>query len=573
MNKRKGIFEKWFSDFAMAVFTQSLHAIMLTFLLLTIAAIMAGGASEDEDGTKVEVSKVAGIDFSDEDNKTPGIIVENGDEDGKPDPISAAALAPLVSLVTFFGVTGITRFEKSVKQIFGIGESSFLKGTRENAAKTSMAIRSGINMARNTTKAASEGIKGLKTKARMSANLKEMEKKGLVEKRGNYYAATGKTGVEELDGASNSTEMISSNSAAGVANNSKANIRNVNKSVLENERQNIIAERDRLNKEVDELTSKINNGRIPSSALPQARRVRAEMQDNANNLELRVQDIERQLANIGRNNAVQARINQTISAQTIDTNQAINSGTNGNNQQTENSNNNGANEGFVPKNDYEKLKYENEQARKAERLQNRLEKEQDKIQKQVDEYNKANRDVIKAIPDSIFNIGATAAGLGVGAGMDNDLSDIVNIGNAISSPFVHMSTDKLIRHQNKKIQQAMYKVASEYGGDEAVIKMSAKISPEFVNDGSITSAIIGGIEKKVKGVSKNIKLDNTKIKATQNVDVDVQTNVNINSTQNVVNNVKNTKNTTLKSLKSSRKGLKFQSNVDRENYINSVDDI
>lgn len=614
MRKKGGIFERWLSDFAMAVFTQSLHAIMMAFIMIALSAVMSGGSSPEGEGEEITFNVPSSV--SGGESTTFNVDGEQ---------ISQSALAPLVSFLAFFGVTGITRFEKSVKQIFGIGESSFLKGTRENAAKTAMAMKSGMNMARNSVAAAKAGRDGLKKMSRLKQDKKFSEalKSGKLKMGGaGYVSVTGDVLNPSDSGGENGQDSAPANSAASLSNSSKGNVNEITRSALESKRKSLLADSDRLNKEADELTSKLNNGQIPKGKIQETRALREEKLNAAAKLDLDAQAIERQLKNKQYKLPVtpelhpQASYDKAIAHRNLYANKAIEaekSGDSGSQARYENmalraeeraKNIANAHSGVVregqgapaPENNspqssgastgttsqssgavatnkkgntyLEQLQIEDYEERKRE-------KEEAKYTKMADEWNAANRDVRKAFADSVFNIGSTVAGLGVGAGMDNDLSDIMNIANVISDPIVKKSTEKLIRRENKKMQKDAYQIAKDTGGVEAVMKVN--ISPEFVNDATLTSAIIGGLERKIKGVSnKNINLGTTSVNATQNVNVNKQNNVNVNSTQNVnvnstqnvVHNVKNTKNTPLKTLK-------HQTNVYRGNYvdIDSVDNI
>lgn len=449
--KGSGIFQKWFTNFAMAVFTQSLHAVMLTFLLLALS----------------ELQK----------------FVKND-----PGSFGTYDIAPLMSFITFFAVTGITRAEKAIKDLFGIKDSEFLKGAKENTAKTMFAVKSAINMGKNVTSAISEGKEAIQKKRNLAAQMKKYEGEGKVQKgRGGYYGVT--YGEAKTQGGGTVNESFDENNANGdtaayTAASAAASVDKMGDAFKE-------VENAAKSARTSVTTANNSGGSATRTTSPQGTDVPGPT--------------------------------PTAPTQGGATTKASGDGE------------------YQPGNDYERLKYENEKNKAKDREEN----EREKIQKKVDEYNAANRSARKMIADTIFNTGSTIAGLGVASGLDNDLQDIVNIGNVISQPFVEKSTDLLVRNANKKIQEVAYEVAKKTGGVEAVLNV--KISPEFQNGPTIVST-----------VSDALTPGNRK-------DVDVSS---ASTVRKVVENVKRTGH---KALKSTNKLLR--TNANRDDYINSVDDI
>lgn len=105
-NNKSGIFLNWLQNFAMIVFTQSFHAVFLVFILKMMTAIYK------------ETSDLS--------------ILDDG-----------STARSILAIVSIAGTAALIKFEKMIKQLFGIGDSKFMGGLGQNFAKTLGAVASG----------------------------------------------------------------------------------------------------------------------------------------------------------------------------------------------------------------------------------------------------------------------------------------------------------------------------------------------------------------------------------------------------------------------------------------------
>ena len=113
MGKQGGILQAWFKNFTILVFTQTFHAIFLSFIISIIGTISIENVSLEKPKADVEAE----------------IESQNNQ-------LTAEAVLPIISMVS---IMALIKMEKMIKNIFGIEDSKFLGGVGENFAKSILA--------------------------------------------------------------------------------------------------------------------------------------------------------------------------------------------------------------------------------------------------------------------------------------------------------------------------------------------------------------------------------------------------------------------------------------------------
>lgn len=124
MGKQGGILQAWFKNFTILVFTQTFHAVFLSFIISIIGTISIENVSLEKPKADVEAE----------------IESQNNQ-------LTAEAVLPIISMVS---IMALIKMEKMIKSIFGIEDSKFLGGVGENFAKSMAGIKSGVAMAKRT---------------------------------------------------------------------------------------------------------------------------------------------------------------------------------------------------------------------------------------------------------------------------------------------------------------------------------------------------------------------------------------------------------------------------------------
>lgn len=114
MGRKSGLFDKWFKNFTITVFTQSFHAIFLMFIMYFLSQIQ---------------QNVNDADF-------------------------------LVGIISIVGMAAIIKFEKLIKSVFGI-EDSMLGGVNEakNLMKNMMGAKGAVGIAKSVANPVINGVK------------------------------------------------------------------------------------------------------------------------------------------------------------------------------------------------------------------------------------------------------------------------------------------------------------------------------------------------------------------------------------------------------------------------------
>ena len=110
MNKGGGIFQEWFKNLTILIFTQSFHAIFMVFILKIISTI--------------SIEQVESAAFSAEDG--------------------------MLGLISIGAIWSLTKFEDLIKGIFGIKDSKFLGGIGKNFSHSMASLGSAASMAKRT---------------------------------------------------------------------------------------------------------------------------------------------------------------------------------------------------------------------------------------------------------------------------------------------------------------------------------------------------------------------------------------------------------------------------------------
>ena len=121
-------------EFATAVFTQSLHALILRIALQFLAKVQEFGTPDLTDASNA---------------------FQNNPE--------LKDKSILISFLCIIFLTAITRFEKVIKQFFGIGSSSFIGDVGRNGHKAFMGAKSALRMGKNLAAPVGAAMKGNKT--------------------------------------------------------------------------------------------------------------------------------------------------------------------------------------------------------------------------------------------------------------------------------------------------------------------------------------------------------------------------------------------------------------------------
>lgn len=111
MDKKKGVFENWLSTFMVIVFTQSFHAMFMVFTIKMIYNLL-----KEQADTSAYFSNAYG----------------------------------LIGLIMIVASMAIIKFEKLIKNLFGINTSALLGGTAESFTGSLAALQSFKNMATRT---------------------------------------------------------------------------------------------------------------------------------------------------------------------------------------------------------------------------------------------------------------------------------------------------------------------------------------------------------------------------------------------------------------------------------------
>ncbi len=421
--KGGGIFEKWFSNFMVAVFTQSLHAIMLAFLLKVLAEIQASEAGSD---------------------------------------LGEGSTSALMSVICFVCVTGITRTEKIVKSIFGIQDSEYLRGTKENVAKTAMAIRSGVGMVKNvagSVKDISGNVKNyrnLKRKVDARAAMGEIGFK--TNKRGKKTTAVSLNGLDDI--VKKTSTLNDSVIAPTAASEEPAKAPPVNSAgdVASN------AQTAQIQRILNHSLA-TGGGGLPTADISSLAHQAVQYSNPnppvspAGNQHHMVGNptspVGNPVGNPAGNPAGNPGGGGTTTAGPTNTRVSEDKSKKAEEPETE-----------------EQKYYKNQNKKYA--LEN-----MDANQKLVEDYNKARRDLVFKPIGAVANVGGMMASLGFAAGLDEDLSDIINISNAMSSTMNKVLANSLEaggRAKERRDRYGTVRDAAQAKVQERYINESAKES-------------------------------------------------------------------------------------------------
>ncbi len=508
MQKQGGIFQKWFKEFTSAVFTQSLHAVMLGVVLEVVSSINDMQLEEKYEGTQ---SKDL-----------------------------------LISLIIVMGVSAITKFERMVRELFGIGGSALMGDTNSNLMKTKHGIKSAMSVGRRVAEPIKSGVSGLKTRMALKddPNIKDklnsgeykLDKKGYMvrthESAAQAMAAAtagaGDSGAE-LDGAE-FIPPVNPDSSAGVAQSANA-------SGDGTATDHVIADYQRKIKEYQDAARNAEKAARASSKNPQlkesflntANMYKQEASRLQSSLNSRLKPVPA-VNNLGNAQTANAPANTSGGAQTSKAAAASN-----------NTDSEPLSERERRKQELEDYKYE------------KMMKEKDaKEQELVDKYNAAQKQVRSAPMKALFNAGTTLAAIGVGNGAFDELSEVMITADAISKPITKVTSDYVDRTQNRNIQEATINAAvatqQKYNLQDNEIVQKVKISPEFINDPNAASMLSGAIAN-LKGQTQTQTIDTT-VKVNQNIKQEVNQNVERTVKQTVQDNVQQNVDQAIKNIKS-----------------------
>ncbi len=121
-NKSEGIFSSWLKNFVSLVFMQSFHAIFLMMILRFISALVGGNIVGSKDGSLVEGADITNY------SKKQGLL----------------------SILAIGGLMALLKFEKMIKNMFGIQDSKFVGGLGENLTRGMAGIKSAMAMGSRT---------------------------------------------------------------------------------------------------------------------------------------------------------------------------------------------------------------------------------------------------------------------------------------------------------------------------------------------------------------------------------------------------------------------------------------
>jgi len=112
MDKSGSLFTNWLKNFTVIVFNQTFHAVFLMFIMRFLSAFM---------------------------DKNGGQTLEQ-----------FVNYEGIFGVVAIAGMMGLIKLEKLVKDLFGIKDSKLMGGIGDNLAKSMLAIRSGVDLAKRT---------------------------------------------------------------------------------------------------------------------------------------------------------------------------------------------------------------------------------------------------------------------------------------------------------------------------------------------------------------------------------------------------------------------------------------
>ena len=160
MDKKKGIFENWLSTFMVIVFTQSFHAMFMVFTIKMIYNLL-----KEQTDTSTYFSNAYG----------------------------------LIGLIMIVASMAIIKFEKLIKNLFGINTSALLGGTAESFTGSLAALQSAKKMAERTAQPFIEHKKKGKELNRL-----RQQKIELVTKNDSANAKSGEPGANRYRAESDS---------------------------------------------------------------------------------------------------------------------------------------------------------------------------------------------------------------------------------------------------------------------------------------------------------------------------------------------------------------------------------
>lgn len=147
-DKKSGIFGSWLQNFAMLVFTQSFHAIFLVFVLKMMSVVSA---------------QAAGASIID---KTTGIL----------------------AVVSIAGSMALIKFEKIIKNLFGINDSKFMGDLAGNFAKSFGTVASGVRLAQRTAEPFKNYSENRKTRNRLTNEIRELNGQKPLDTKNRFLA-------------------------------------------------------------------------------------------------------------------------------------------------------------------------------------------------------------------------------------------------------------------------------------------------------------------------------------------------------------------------------------------------
>ena len=430
MRKQGGIFQKWFSSFANAVFIQSFHAVILTFALKFLQAFMNMATGTAAAGTETDFIKVTLV---------------------KPDQDYSI----IISVMAFICLTAVTRFEKVLKDLFGIGESKHLGNTIGNFHRVLSGVNATTSMIKKVASPAMKGIRAHKQLNEkdiygktMKDRLDGFKGKYVQQNANGYYSMIDKES-QSSEGTSgiNSTSPSGSNSTvdnelSSFANTLTEKIRvqpdyepiNYHKEQAREERELARQEynKARLAKEHDNIDSyndHINRyNEHKASAQEHSKQYNELLRSN----KLNQQTVGSQQANQEAQNAATSRGSQPVNVHN-DINVDIKGGQG---KATSTTDSGGKTTTNVRTKD---TTGESKDERKA-------------AEELVKKYNEARKARNIAVADTLFNAGSTFAGVGFAAGAWDEFHEITNAGNMISQPFVSASTTALNWNEDRRMK-------------------------------------------------------------------------------------------------------------------------
>ncbi|MBR1884016.1 MAG: hypothetical protein IJ809_03620 [Clostridia bacterium] len=442
----------------------------------------------------------------------------------------------LISIFAFISLTAITRFEKAIKDLFGIGQSQHLGDTRANFKNVMAGVRNTVDMGRKVATPAINSYKAGKEMKKIQTKINDLDKEGKIEqvknrsgkrpRYGKYYGVvppgamiSTPTTVDEKSSGS-----VKADSPAEVAAGAKAAAAELADGLRpamqkgSSEYYSSQAETQRMyakNKlqEAENETDLDKKAKLRSQA------------DRFNENARRYEEYANAVANGNVGASGTTGPSGSVTRRPV---AASNAAINAANASAD------ARDEDKGEENGQKVLYQDAEGN----YMTASEKKNKERQALVDRYNQLRKTRNMADISTVLNAGATVAGVGFAAGAWDEFHEITSAGNMISQPFTIASNAILSDDEDRRIDKVKDLIEKKYTSKNLDASVNVNVNENnnvnrntSVND-YVTETVQYSRAKSRANSGSSTRYSSTS--AVQNVTHDVQLNVQERVNQNVI---------------------------------------